>query len=58
MKTAFFLLLVGCCQAHAAITIEAPRQRGEIHCKQVLELKDIFDGGFRPYRIIDKVCRG
>ncbi|HRH95395.1 MAG TPA: hypothetical protein PLB55_05640 [Prosthecobacter sp.] len=56
MKTAFFLLLVGCCQAHAAITIEAPRQRGEIQCKQVLELKDIFDGGFRPYRIIESKC--
>jgi hypothetical protein len=49
MKILFLIILARCCGAYAAITIEPPRQQGTVHCKPVIALKDVFDGGFRPY---------
>lgn len=45
------LVLLSCLHALAAIGIEAPRQAGELSCLRLLTLKDIYDSGFRPYRL-------
>jgi len=50
------LLLLSCLHALAAITIEPPRQAGELNCLRLLTLKDIYDSGFRPYRVADIKC--
>ena len=59
MKTSltFSIVLLSCLHALAAIGIEAPRQAGELSCNQVLTLKDIYDSGFRPYRVAKIKCR-
>jgi len=53
MKTSltFSVVLLSCLHALAAIGIEAPRQAGELSCLRLLTLKDIYDSGFRPYRL-------
>lgn len=58
MKTSltFYIVLLSCLHALAAIGIEAPRQAGELSCNQVLTLKDIYDSGFRPFRVADIKC--
>lgn len=50
MKTALSIFILCCCaQVLAVITIEPPRQVGEVRCKPSLTLKDVFDAGFRPF---------
>ena len=58
MRTAvtISLILLSCLHALAAIGIEPPRQAGELSCNQVLTLKDIYDSGFRPFRVADIKC--
>lgn len=60
MKTALstFIILCSCSQALAVITIDPPRQLGEVRCKPSLTLKDVFDVGFRPYRNGDHATVG
>ena len=36
--------------------VEPPRQAGTLRCSQVLTLKDIFDAGLRPYRVVTDTC--
>jgi len=59
MKTSltFSIVLLSCLHALAAIGIEAPRQAGELNCLRHLTLKDIYDAGFRPYRVAEIKCR-
>jgi len=59
MKTSltFSIVLLSCLHALAAIGIEAPRQAGELSCLRLLTLKDIYDSGFRPYRLSWGSCR-
>ena len=58
MKTSltFSIVLLSCLHALAAIAIEAPRQAGELNCLRHLTLKDIYDSGFRPYRVAKIKC--
>ena len=58
MKTSltFSIVLLSCLHALAAIAIEAPRQAGELNCLRLLTLKDIYDAGFRPYRVAEIKC--
>lgn len=53
MKTSltFSIVLLSCLHALAAIPIEPPRQAGELSCARLLTLKDVYDSGFRPYRV-------
>lgn len=51
------LVLLSCLHALAAIPIEPPRQAGELNCLRLLTLKDIYDSGFRPYRVAKIKCR-
>ena len=53
----FSIVLLSCLHALAAIGIEAPRQAGELNCLRLLTLKDIYDSGFRPYRLSWGSCR-
>ena len=53
----FSIVLLSCLHALAAIGIEAPRQAGELNCLRLLTLKDIYDAGFRPYRVAEIKCR-
>jgi len=53
----FSIVLLSCLHALAAIAIEAPRQAGELNCLRLLTLKDIYDSGFRPYRLSWGSCR-
>ena len=50
------LVLLSCLHALAAIPIEPPRQAGELSCLRLLTLKDIYDSGFRPYRVAEIKC--
>lgn len=50
------LVLLSCLHALAAIPIEPPRQAGELNCLRLLTLKDIYDSGFRPYRVAEIKC--
>ena len=58
MRTALTisLVLLSCLHALAAIPIEPPRQAGELNCLRLLTLKDIYDSGFRPYRVAEIKC--
>ena len=51
------LVLLSCLHALAAIPIEPPREAGELNCLRLLTLKDIYDSGFRPYRVAKIKCR-
>lgn len=42
--------------ANALVKIEPPKQKGEVRCSQSLSLKDIFDAGFRPFRVTESWC--
>jgi len=58
MRTAvtISLVLLSCLHALAAIAIEPPRQAGELSCARLLTLKDIYDSGFRPFRVAEIKC--
>jgi len=60
MKTliSIMLMLCVCTLALGVVTIEPPKQRGEISCKPLLTLKDVFDAGFRPYSNGDSATVG
>jgi hypothetical protein len=59
MRTALTisLVLLSCLRALAAVAVEPPRQAGELSCLRLLTLKDIYDSGFRPYRVAEIKCR-
>lgn len=38
------------------VTVEPPRQKGKLHCSQLLTLKDVFDAGFRPFGVTESDC--
>ncbi len=46
------------CSAAALGTTSAvpPKQQGHISCLRALSLKDVFDAGFRPYRVVESKC--
>jgi hypothetical protein len=52
----FSIVLLSCLHALAAVAFEAPRQAGELSCLRLLTLKDIYDSGFRPYRVGWGLC--
>lgn len=58
MRTALTisLVLLSCWRALAAVAVEPPRQAGELSCLRLLTLKDIYDSGFRPYRVGWGLC--
>lgn len=43
--------------AFGATSVYPPKQQGHIRCLKLLTLKDVFDSGFRPYRVIESKCR-
>jgi hypothetical protein len=60
MKTliSITITLCVCTLALGVVTIEPPKQRGQISCKSLLTLKDVFDAGFRPYSNGDSATVG
>jgi hypothetical protein len=60
MKTLISFVMMLCVPTLAlgVVTIEPPKQRGEISCKPSLTLKDVFDAGFRPYSNGDSATVG
>lgn len=37
-------------------SVVPPKQHGHLRCLETLTLKDIFDAGFRPYRLAESIC--
>ncbi len=58
LKISIFVLIMAGTSTYGELIISGPpRQIGILHCVPNLSLKDVFDGGFRPYRVTEDTCR-